>query len=209
MKTCRSLIHLAATLLALGLATVSNADAIGDWNQTATRAFNAAPLAGNARARAHAMVNAAMFEAVNAVEGRFSPIVLKLERSAQASPAAAAAAAAYGVLMNAVPNQKAKLDEALAEALKAVPDVAARASGVAIGERAAAGIIADRADDALTAPDTYRPHTTPRRMGADHAADFPEYARAKLWGAMRNDRLPAWPAPGPGQRPVRTATTTR
>jgi len=70
-------------------------------------------------------------------------------------------AAARGVLAVLAPTQKVKLDAAYATALMPVPEGAARSAGVAIGERAAAAAIADRADDATNAPDTFRPVTTP------------------------------------------------
>ena len=182
-------------LLAAIVAPVAHADVITDWNQVASRTFNAANVGGNTRARAAAMVNAAMFEAVNAVEGRYSPIAVRLEPAPKASAIAAAAAAAHRVLVEAAPGQKAKLDEALAETAARVADADARAAGLALGERAGAGILADRLDDALTAPDTYRPHTTPGVWVPTAAPLFPEYARAKLWGAARNDAYRPGPPP--------------
>jgi hypothetical protein len=182
-------------LLAALSAPAAHADVITDWNQVASRTFNAAGVGGNTRSRAAAMANAAMFEAVNAVEGRYTPIALKLEPAPKASPVAAAAAAAHRVLLEAAPSQKAKLDEALAETAATVADASARAAGLALGERAGAGIIADRVDDALAAPDTYRPHTSPGVWVPTTPPLFPEYARAKLWGSARNDAYRPGPPP--------------
>jgi hypothetical protein len=99
------------------------------------------------------------------------------------------------VLHDTAPGQKAKRDEALAETAASVADANARAAGLALGERAGAGILSDRLDDALTAPDTYRPHTTPGAWVPTAAPLFPEYARAKLWGASRNDAYRPGPPP--------------
>jgi hypothetical protein len=183
------------TLIALLPSVTARADAIGDWNQIANRTLADANVAGNARARAVAMTHAAMFEAVNAVEKRYTPIVARLDVAPGASATAAAAAAAHGILAQAAPGQKSRLDQALAEAVAGVADADARAAGIAVGERAASAIWADRQDDALSAPDTYRPHTTPGVWVPTTAPLSPEYARARLWGAARNDAYRPGPPP--------------
>ena len=198
MKTTKaSLLVLFFTAL-LATSTSALADAIWDWNRNADRVLAAAGIGGNARSRAMSMVHVAMFEAVNAVEGRYAPYGARLEAAPSASPEAAAAAAAHGVLVAIVPAQKARSDEALAEALKAVSDPAARSAGVSLGERAAAAIVAARADDALTAPDTYRPHATPGIWVPTAPPIMPEYARAKPWGGTRHDTYRPGPPPALG-----------
>ena len=189
--------NFALSLLTLCLAFAGEACAnvISDWNKTADRYLAAGNVVGNARARGLAMTHVAMFEAVNAIDRRYSPYGLKLDPAPGTSIDAAAAAAAHGVLVALAPSQKGKLDETLAEALKGVADPAARAAGVALGERAAAGIVAARADDALTAPDTYRPHTTPGVWVPTAAPISPEYATAKPWGAARHDTYRPGPPP--------------
>jgi hypothetical protein len=88
-----------------------------------------------------------------------------------------------------------KLDTAYATALMPVPEGAARSAGVAIGERAAAAAIADRADDATNAPDTYRPVKTPGVWIPTVAPVFAEYARAKPWVFSRADQFRPGPPP--------------
>jgi hypothetical protein len=173
----------------------ASANAVVAWNQSADRLLAAGGVMGNARARALAMIHVAIFEAVNAIDGRYAPYGLKLEPAPGASADAAAAAAAHGVLSVLAPSQKAKIDEALADSLRNIPEGVARVAGIALGEKAATGIIVARADDALTAPDTYRPHTTPGIWVPTATPISPEYATAKPWGAARHDTYRPGPPP--------------
>ena len=173
----------------------ARANAIVEWNQIANRTLTAAQVAGNPRARALAITHVAMHDAVSAVEPRHSPVVARLDAAPQASAAAAAAAAAHATLVQLAPSQKDKLDEALAAALATVADEKARAAGVAVGNSAAAAVWRDRTDDALTAPDDYRPHTTPGVWVPTTPPISPEYARAKLWGTVSNSHYRPGPPP--------------
>ena len=185
----------ALSLLLMALPPVARANTILEWNQIANRTLTAAQVAGNPRARALAITHVAMHDAVTAVEPRYSPVVARLEPAPQASAGAAAAAAAHATLMQLAPSQKDKLDEALAATLAAVADEKARAAGVAVGNSAATAVWRDRTDDALTAPDDYRPHTTPGVWVPTTPPISPEYARAKLWGTVTNSHYRPGPPP--------------
>ena len=75
MSTHRNRISLALLLLSLAvLATPARADVITDWNTVALDAVIAAREAQPAQARSVTMVHVAMFEAINAIEQRYSPI---------------------------------------------------------------------------------------------------------------------------------------
>src|SRR4051812_33709480 len=78
---------------------VARADAVLDWNLTALQTTAAAPFAPPLEARNLAIVQAAVFDAVNAIVGEFRPYAVKLNAAAGASPAAAAAAAAHLALV--------------------------------------------------------------------------------------------------------------
>ena len=108
-----------------------------------------------------AMMHVAMFEAVNAIDGRYKPYKLVLPAQKTASKDAAAAAAAHAVLIDLYPDQKPKLDEALQASLTTVAEGDARTKGIELGKKAAAGIIALRADDGSNAAESYRPFTKP------------------------------------------------
>ena len=186
-----------ASLFALASIAISvaHADAIGDWNRIADRTMSAAQVGGNPRARALATMHVAVFEAVNAIDRRYAPYGLKLDPAPAASIDAAVAAASHGVRVALIPAQKPRLDEALNDTLKNVTEAPARAAGVLLGERAAAAILAARTDDALSAPDTYRPHTTPGGWVPTAPPITPEYARAKPWGNAKHDTYRPGPPP--------------
>jgi hypothetical protein len=78
-----------------------------------------------------------------------------------ASAEAAVIAAAHAALVRLYPAQSAALDQAYARALSRIPDGDARSGGVAIGERVGAEMVALRAKDGGTAPNTWRPITSP------------------------------------------------
>ena len=185
-------------LLLLALCTPAFANVVVDWNQVAARTLAAAQVAGNPRARAIAMVNVAMFDAVSGVEGRYTPVVARVDRLPEPSPAAAtaaAAAAAHAVLVQLAPSQKDKLDEALAATLGGIADERARSAGATLGARVGGTVFTDRVDDALTAPDDYRPFTSPGVWVPTAPPLSPEYARAKLWGTVGNSHYRPGPPP--------------
>jgi hypothetical protein len=59
-----------------------------------------------------------------------------------------------------VPSQQAAIDKAYGSALAAIADGPAKTTGIAVGEQAAAAVIAWRADDGAGTPERYRPATT-------------------------------------------------
>jgi len=159
------LADLPALWLAAGLATMvataARADAIMDWNQQADTIAAEKAIPPVQHSRANAMLHVAMFEAVNAIERRYTPYRLNLSADRTASKEAAAASAAHEVLIAVHPDRKAKLDEALTTALAGIPEGEAKTSGIGVGRRAAAEIITLRASDGSKAVETYRPHTSP------------------------------------------------
>jgi hypothetical protein len=83
-------------------------------------------------------VNVAMFDAVNAIDGRYSVFAVSPRTpTAGASEEAAAIAAAYGVLKTFYPGQAAFLDGQYAASLVPVPDGDAKSRGVRIGQEVA------------------------------------------------------------------------
>jgi hypothetical protein len=129
------------------------ADAITDWNVIA---FNAAEASGKGPVTSCdiAMAHVAMHDALNAIARRFEPYAYDAVAPRGASPTAAVAAAAHGVLIARIPNQKAALDAALAAALAAIPDGRAKSDGVATGRAAAAAIVALRGKNGSNLPYT-------------------------------------------------------
>jgi hypothetical protein len=99
------------------------------------------------------------------------------------------------MLLRLYPNQKARIEEAYAASLKAVPDGRARNEGIALGERAADLVYADRSTDATNAPDTYRPVTTPGVWIPTTPPVSAEYAQAKPWVMKSADQFRPGPPP--------------
>lgn len=94
----------------------------------------------------HAMVNVAMFEAVNAVSPTYSPYTKPIPAAKGSSPEAAAARAAHDVLVLVCEDMKDQFDAALKKSLESVADAKARDNGEKVGALAAAAVIAARAD---------------------------------------------------------------
>jgi hypothetical protein len=157
MITVRTMIVIGALLA--GLAPHATADVITDWNERAVSAGNAARIGNYPTARAVAMVHLAMFEAVNSIGPRYTPYRVRISAEPGASRDAAAASAAHAVLVRLYPQQAAELDKVLQASLSAVADGAPKTEGIQIGQQAGAAIIAERSNDGVDAPNTYRPFT--------------------------------------------------
>jgi hypothetical protein len=140
-------------------AAAARADIIMDWNAKADTLAIEKQLLNAANSRGQAMLHIAMFEAVNAIDRRYAPYRLKLTAEKNVSREAAAAAAAYDVLLALHPDKKADLDATLATSLAGIAENEAKAKGVELGKQAAAGIIALRANDGSNTPEDYRPAT--------------------------------------------------
>jgi hypothetical protein len=155
----------------------ASGDAVRAWNEIAVNTLIALPgPAGGAPpgAAVHvAMVQGAVFDAVNAIGHRhYRPYLLKKRFSWWASKDAAVAAAAYGVLNNIVstaPNipdatRTAVLDTLAmqyADALAGIDDGWSKTKGIAAGEAAAAAMIDAREDDGRFGPSQWVPNTEP------------------------------------------------
>jgi hypothetical protein len=150
----------AAFIFTLG-STPAPADVIMDWNAKADAIATQKALLPVPHGRALAMLHIAMFEAVNAVEGRYAPYKLSLTADRNTSKEAAAASAGYHVLIALYPDEKDDLDKALVAMLAGVAEGDPKTKGVDLGKKAAAEIIALRANDRADAAEIYRPHTSP------------------------------------------------
>jgi hypothetical protein len=173
----------------------ARADVIIDWNQNALEVLKAANVAGNPWSRAMAMVHVAMCDAVNSVQPRYTRFVSTAPAAPNVSAEAAAASAARQILIQLVPAQKSKIDEAYAQSLNSVSDGPAKTDGIALGEQVAALVQADRATDATNEPDTYRPITNPGVWVPTQPPLFPQYAHAKPWGLKSADQFRPGPPP--------------
>jgi hypothetical protein len=110
-----------------------------------------------AQARFAAITQTAVFEAVNAITGLYEPYLGTITASPGVSAEAAAVAAAHGVLVNYFPGSGASLGLARLNSLAAIPNGQAKDDGIAVGEAAAAAMIADRANDGSAPAQFYTP----------------------------------------------------
>src|SRR5438034_596702 len=186
---------LLATLAMALTAGHAGADTVTEWNQTSIDVLKAGNVAGNPWSRCMAMVHVAIADAINTVQGRYTRYAVTSPAAPSASADAAVAAAARTILIQVIPGQKAKVEEAYAASLKQIPDGPAKTEGIAVGEQAAAVILADRANDATGVPDTYRPVTTPGVWVPTAPPLFPEYARAKGWVITSPNQFRPGPPP--------------
>jgi hypothetical protein len=144
-------------------------DAVIVWNAHAGVAATKACIAPLAdpfhESRLYAMMHIAIHDALNAIDRRFRPYTFDKQAQPGASPEAAVAAAARDVLvplLGQLPRELASqacsdagvasVEAAYTAALAALPDAPAKAQGVAVGQAAAAAILAVRATDGAGAP---------------------------------------------------------
>src|SRR5712664_3518216 len=171
----------------------AHADVVTDWNQTTLEVLKAGNMVGNPSSRAMAMVHVAMPDAINSGQGRYTRYVFAAPAAPNASAEAAAVSGARQILLQLVPAQRTKIDEAYADSLSRIPDGSAKNDGITLGEQVAAVVQSDRATDATNAPDTYRPITSPGVWVPTQPPLFPQYAQAKPWGMKSADQF----RPGP------------
>jgi membrane-associated phospholipid phosphatase len=149
-KRAFGLCMLMVTLL-LGPA-VAKADPVLDWNVIAVDTAVANGQNPFAQARFAAVVQVAVFEAVNAITGDYRPYLGSIVAPHGASANAAAVQAAYRVLSTYFPASASNLDAARTGSLASIPDGKAKIDGIATGEAAANALIALRANDGSSPP---------------------------------------------------------
>lgn len=202
MKKCAFIVISLFVSFVLGGARQVAADEVTKWNEIAGKAAvdsGLSPLGplGNPffEARIYAMTHAAIHDTLNAIDRRYRPYALHLHKPATgaASPEAAVATAAHAVLVDqfnrlidfGYPSQQAALDAAYAASLALIPDGAAKTAGIAIGEAAAAAILALRvADgwDTVTLLDFSYPQGT--APGEYRFTDSFNFVFAPEWGTL-------------------------
>jgi PAP2 superfamily len=112
--------------------------------------------------RSFAMMHAAIYDAVNAIDGTHRPYLLATTASPTASQEAAADQAAHDVLVSLYPTFQNSLDSELQQDLAQIPDSTDKSGGIAIGQAAASTILGARSNDGSNAtPPTFTFGTAP------------------------------------------------
>jgi hypothetical protein len=142
--------------MALAAPALARADTVTEWNLNASHAIFVTAAQPPQQSVVHmAMVHGAVYDAVNAIDGGHEGYLIS---SRLASPfdskEAAAATAAYRVLVSLFPGpeQKPTLDAQYAASLAGIPDGVQKTRGIAVGEAAAAAMIAARTNDGRFGP---------------------------------------------------------
>ena len=135
-------------LSVVGGLLAAKADVVLDWNAIAINTAVANGANPFAQARYAAIVQLAVFEAVNSVTHKYKPYLGTITAQSDASPDAAAVEAAYQVLAYYFPASVAgTLYPAYTISIGAIPDGQAKTDGIAVGDAAAAAMIALRTGD--------------------------------------------------------------
>jgi|GEM_PF-438117 len=140
--------------------SVSHADVITQWNEVSISAIQTAQYTAVKVSRTLAMVHAAMFDSINAVDQIYHPYYVTTT-SPEVSREAAAATAAYRVLSSLFPGQIASFDAALAASLAGIPDGPAKTDGIALGDDVGNQIVTLRSTDHSDDTVVYTPGTGP------------------------------------------------
>jgi PAP2 superfamily len=165
-----SIVMLAATIVAIGVPTPPRAeavdptpaDAVVEWNNNAQIAIIGTAGQGPTVAYLHfAMVQGAVYDAVNAIVGGYEPYLVSPPMAdPEDSAPAAVAQAAHDVLVALFPTQQGALDGKLATSLSVLPDDG-KAGGIEVGTAAAAAMLAERTGDGRFSPFTVIQGTEP------------------------------------------------
>ena len=100
-----------------------------------------------------AMVHIAVFEAVNAIEGKYESYVGLGSVDRHASMECAIAQAAHDTLCEMFPSQSPSFNQLLTEDLNDIADSEAKSKGIEAGQTAAAAILALRSNDGSQLPE--------------------------------------------------------
>jgi hypothetical protein len=184
-----------AGAIALATAVGARANVIVEWNAKAEAIAVKKKMLPPPNARGMAIMHIAMFEAINAIERRYSPYRLKLASERNVSKEAAAAAAAHAVLVALHPDHREALDANLLGSLGPIADGQAKSSGIALGQKAAAEILAMRAKDDAGASESYRPHTAAGVYVPTFIPVSSSYGRVTPWAMSSSAQFRPPPPP--------------
>jgi hypothetical protein len=152
-----------------------SANVVLEWNQLALHAVGQSRVSLVAASRALAIVQAAVYDSVVAIDPEFEPYHAQVHASRGASLEAAAARAAHDTLAALFPTQASTFDSALAADLVGIPP--GRASqGVEVGSAVARQILDWRSTDGSAATVTYTPGTDPGDWQPTPPANLPTLA---------------------------------
>ena len=139
---------------AIADSAVGSVDEAIQWNKTLltiVRTPGAQPATVHPT-RSFAVMHAAIYDAVNAIDATHKPYLVRVEHvSPHASQEAAAAAAAHETLITLYPTFQTTLDQQYEQSLAQIPDSADKTTGIDVGSAVALAILTLRSDDGSAA----------------------------------------------------------
>lgn len=175
-------------------------DMITVWNLIALEMVKTNAQMAPMASRSLAMMHGAMFDAVNSIDGSYSPYREMVRPGYACSIEAGAAAAAYAVLSGIYTGQVTYLNLALSNSLASVADGVAKTNGIALGSGIGQRMLEWRMHDHMLMMDTnytvganpgdWRP-TPPGYM----APMMPHWGEAMPFSLTHGMQLPLPPAP--------------
>jgi hypothetical protein len=145
------------------VAALGRADTVTEWNAIMQTTVTTSPSNPNLQTRWGAIVQLAVYEAVNSITGDFEPYLGTITAPADASLDAAVIVAAHETLVGLRPTvaESLELNDVRDAALAGIPNGAEKEAGIAAGAAAAAAMLALRVDDGWDAPVTYSQEPAP------------------------------------------------
>lgn len=142
-----------------------------------------------------AMANVAMFEAVNAIAGKYASYLSPAPGRSSGSMEAAAATAAHDVLAKLCPDIAEDLAKQIKTSLAGVTDAPSRDAGIRVGRAAAAALLAARADSGAEVRDPlFEPPAAGRYVPTLERVGV-STARVRPWVMTRPDEVRSPPPP--------------
>ncbi len=158
---------------------VGNCDSVLEWNEIASREFEAVNQLPFVQTRSFALLHAAIYDAATSIEKRYSPYKVSVDAPEDSSTEAAVSAAAFGVLSNLLPSRLGELEVEYSTMLARIPSGPAHSNGVRIGEEVARRTLEARQNDGADATERYKPISKP---GIYISTTLPVGAE---WGGVR------------------------
>jgi hypothetical protein len=183
------------------LARSARQDEVLAWNRITLDTIRATRLDPPRATRTLAMVHLAIFDAVNGIAGVYEPYHVRDPAPPGASLYAAAAVAAYTVLVGLYPERRDRLADALDASLASLRPNTARWKGEMWGHRVGEAILRERSDDGAGARVPYAPSG---KLGAWQPtppgfapALAPQWPLVRPFAMACGDQFRAEPPPGP------------
>jgi membrane-associated phospholipid phosphatase len=151
--------------------------------------------------RSFAILHATLYDAINNIDGTFSPYFVRLPNvSRHASRPGAADQAAHDVLVALYPAFQAMLDAELQQDLAQIPDGQNKVDGIAVGQTVAAEMLSLRSNDGSgVTPPPFIPGNQPGDYQLTPpnfaAADFTQWPQVTPFALARADEFRPGPPP--------------